>query len=401
MRNRTHTSPTVGLVLSGGGARAAYQVGVLRAVADMLPRGSSSPFQVICGTSAGAINAAAVATHARHFRSGVRGIESIWRSMHAGLVYRTGMPTLTFNALRWLAALFVSGLGTRSPASLLDNAPMRGLLARFLRFQRLQEVIDSGALQALSVTASSYTTGESVTFFQGRSDLEGWRRARRVGRPAHIGLIHLMASSAIPAVFPPVRIGEQYYGDGSVRQLAPVSPALHLGADRVMVVGVGESFTGADEQARQERPPSVAQIAGHMLDSAFLDSLQGDLERLQRVNRTLELIPERVRSRAGLELRQVDTLVLEPSASLTRIALEHAHELPRAMRFYLRGSGATTDYTGAVITSYLLFEAGFCSDAIRLGYHDAMAREEEILRFLGQDPATIHGRAGRPPQDVW
>lgn len=401
-RARKQTAaPTTGLVLSGGGARAAYQVGVLKAIADMLPRGAPSPFPVICGTSAGAINATAVATHAVRFRAGVRGLEAVWQGFRAHHVYRTGPAALTGNAMRWLMALFFGGLGTRHPGSLLDNAPLREMLVRLMRFERLQQAIANGDLQALSITASGYASGESVTFFEGAAHLEGWRRARRVGVPASIGLEHLLASSAIPAIFPAVRIHREYFGDGSVRQLAPISPALHLGADRVLVVGVGEAMSGASrESGFMARPPSVAQIAGHVLDSAFLDTLEGDLERLHRINRTISLIPDKVRQREGISLRPVGTLVISPSESLSAIAAQHAHELPRSMRFFLRGSG-TTETTGAVMMSYLLFERGYCRRLINLGYADTLRREREILRFLGYDPERMHGRATHPPQDLW
>lgn len=401
MIGRRHATerPTAGLVLTGGGARAAYQVGVLRAIADMLPPRSPCPFPVISGTSAGAINAAAIATHARRFSTGARGLERVWRHFRVGQVYEAGGMRLTRSATRWLAALFFSGLGTQRPDALLDNAPLRGLLARTIRFSWLREAIDRGDLRALSITCSSYTTGESVAFFQGAPDLAGWRRARREGRPAHIGVAHLMASSAIPAIFPPVRIGTQYYGDGAVRQLAPLSPALHLGADRILVVGVADNETAVPAQTVASHPPTVAEIAGHMLDSAFLDSLAADVERLERINRTLSLVPGRARRNGEIGLRPVETLVIQPSTSLTGLAAVHAAELPRAMRFYLRGSGA--DDPGSVVMSYLLFEAGFCRAAIRLGYSDALAREAEIMRFLGYEPAVSRGPGGAVPPDLW
>lgn len=400
-RGNTPSKPTTGLILSGGGARAAYQVGVLKAISDMLPKGSHNPFPVICGTSAGAINAVALATHAGRFRTGVRGLEAVWRGFRAEQVYRTGMGTLSANAARWFAALFFAGLGVRRPAALLDNSPLRQLLGDLIRFERIGQAIDDGDLRALSVTASGYASGQSVAFFQAAPDVIGWRRARRLGVPSEIGLDHLMASSAIPAIFPSVRLNREYFGDGAVRQLSPISPALHLGAERVMVIGVGEQLiTGGARRTLGHRRPSLAQIAGHILDSAFLDTLEADIERLQRINRTVSLIPARVREKQNLELRQVDVLTVSPSESLSAIAAEHAHELPRSMRFFLRGSGAT-DSAGAVVMSYLLFERGFCRKLINLGYADAIKREYEIMRFLGHDPAAVHGVRAFPPQDTW
>lgn len=395
------TEPIVGLVLPGGGARAAYQVGVLKAIADMLPPRTRNPFPVICGTSAGAINAAAVATHTPHFRAGVRGLEIIWRNFHANHIYVTDFPRLSTNAMRWLVALFFAGIGARRPVSLLDNDPLQALLARRFRFQRIDQAIEAGDLRALAITASSYGSGESVTFFQGVPELRGWRRARRVGKPARIRLEHLLASSAIPAIFPAVAINREYFGDGSVRHLAPISPALHLGANRILVVGVGEDILQPPKHKEMlMRPPSLAQIAGHLLDSAFLDTLEADLERLQRINRTVSLIPEETRRRENVGLRPVEVLTISPSDSLTALAGRYAHELPLSMRFFLRGSGATKS-SGSVVMSYLLFERSYCRKAISLGYADAFRQENKILRFLGYDPVTLHGAAAQPQQDIW
>lgn len=390
----------VGLILSGGGARAAYQVGVLKAIAEMLPRFASNPFPIICGTSAGAVNAAYMATHAMRLRAGVKGLEAAWADFHADQIYKTDVRTLTRRGYRWLAALFLGGVGAHRPVSLLDNSPLAGLLSRVLRFDRIDQAVDAGVLRALSITCSGYTTGESVSFYQGAADINDWGRARRKGRRTQLGLQHVLASSAIPVVFPAVRIGDAYYGDGSVRQLAPISPALHLGADRVMVIGVSGSVTGANTRSSAERYPSVAEVLGHVMDSAFIDSMQVDVERLQRINRTLGFIPEKVRQARNVGLRTIDTLIISPSESLDAIAARHARELPRSMRFFLRGSGATRG-GGATVMSYLLFEAAFTRELIRLGYRDAVRRETEILRFLGFDPVGLHGAAGRVPADTW
>ncbi len=389
-----------GLILSGGGARAAYQVGVLKAVADMLPRGAGNPFPIICGTSAGAVNAAFLATHAGRFRVGVKALDAAWSNFDTSQIYRTGLPALGGRALRWLSALFLGGVGAHRPVSLLDNTPLARLLSRVIRFERLDQAIAEGWLHAFSVTCSGYTSGESVSFYQGVDGIEDWGRARRKGRRTRLGLQHLLASSAIPVVFPAVRIGDAYYGDGSVRQLAPISPALHMGADRVLVLGVSGSVAGASRYRAVERYPSVAEVLGHVMDSAFVDSLEGDVERLQRINRTLGHIPEKVRRSADVGLRQVETLIIAPSQDLDAIAARHAGELPRTMRFFLRGSEATHG-GGATVLSYLLFEAGFCRELIRLGYRDAVNRETDILRFLGFDPVALHGAAGAVPVDTW
>lgn len=393
-------APCAGLILSGGGARAAYQVGVLKAIRRLLPRGAPNPFPVICGTSAGAINATAIATHANHFGQGVRGLEQVWGNFSADQVYRTDAWGVSRRALKWLSALFLGGVGAHNPISLLDNRPLRELLGRVVRFQRLEQVIASGDLRGLSITASRYTGGESVSFFQGHQGIPEWGRARRLGVRTQLGLQHLLASSAIPVVFPAVRIGENFYGDGSVRQLAPISPALHMGADRVLVIGVSGRVGVAGDEQVPHRYPSVAEILGHVLDSAFIDMLEGDLERLERVNRTLEYIPEKARRREGPDLRHIQALHISPSEELDDIAAAHAHELPRSLRFFLRGSGATTG-AGSTVASYLLFERGFTRALIDLGYRDALQRETEILRFLGYDPERLYGRSAKVPTDLW
>lgn len=399
--NKDRAVPRTGLILTGGGARAAYQVGVLKAIADILPPRVHSPFDIICGTSAGAINATALASHAARFRAGVRGLEAVWMNFHVDQVYRTDFSGLSGRALQWLGALFFAGLGAHRPISLLDNAPLRRLLDRLVRFDRIQQAIDSGDLRALAITASGYSSGQSVSFFQGAAELQEWERARRIGMRSPIGLEHLMASSAIPALFPAVKLHGEYFGDGSVRQLAPISPALHLGADRVLVIAnsadTGDLPKAVDGNADQY--PSIAQIAGHVLNSAFLDSLDNDLERLERINRTLTLIPERTRRREEVSLRPVDALTIRPSEEINVIATEFEKEMPRSMRFFLRGSGVTNS-TGSVIMSYLLFERGYCRALINLGYSDTLRQENRILRFLGFDPAALHGQAANPPHDT-
>jgi NTE family protein len=289
------------------------------------------------------------------------------------------------NGMRWVAAVLVGGLGRRNPQALLDRAPLRRLLQKTMPCDRIQQSIDAGALHALSVTASGYGSGQSVTFFQGVSSLSTWRRARRVGAAANITIDHLMASSAIPFVFSAVKLNREYFGDGSMRQIAPISPALHLGADRVLVVGVRHDAPAPTRSATDEYP-SLAQIAGHVLNSIFLDSLEADLERLQRINKTISLISADQLREGGVTLRSVDVLVIAPSEDLEKIAARHAHHLPGAIRFLLRGLGAFNRY-GSNLVSYLLFEKPFCRELIDLGYKDAMHRKEEILRFLDMPPA--------------
>ncbi len=374
----------IGLMLTGGGARAAYQVGILKAIAELLPRRARNPFSVICGTSAGALNAVTLAVNASHFRTGVRHLLGIWRNSRVEEIYRTDLLGVISNSGRWFGGLLLGSLGNPkvNPVSLLDNSPLSSFLENNLPFDKIQESIDQGMLCALGITASGYGSGQSVTFYQGVKSLQPWKRVRRLGIPARIEVRHLLASSAMPFLFPAVHINREYFGDGSMRQIAPISSVINLGANSVLVIGVGKA---ENEHPRDNvgEYPSLAHIAGHALDSIFLDSLEVDLERLQRINRTISLIPEELRQ--GVNLRTVDVLVMEPSQSTEKIAERYVKNLPWTIRLLLRFVGARQG-RGTNLVSYLLFERNFCRALIDLGYQDAMNRREEILSFFGQQP---------------
>jgi NTE family protein len=368
--------------MTGGGARAAYQVGVLRALAEILPEGVRTPFPIICGTSAGAINAAVLAVDAGDFRRGVRRLMTVWKNFRAYHVYRSDPWGAFSNSARWVLAVLTGGKFSRRPVSLLDNSPLAALLGAHLDFGAIQRSIDSGDLTAFSITCSGYTSGQSVSFYQSSDGLQPWQRARRIGVPMTITLDHLLASSALPFIFPPVHINREYFGDGSMRQIAPVSPALHLGADRVLVIGVGRQLQQSMDRVKVTTHPSLAQIAGHALNSIFLDSLEVDLERLQRINRTIEMIPADIIERTNYPLHRVDFRVISPSEELEKIALVHAGELPRTIRALLYTVGALRR-SGANLLSYLLFERSYCRALIQLGYKDTMERKDDLLAFLG------------------
>ena len=378
------TGAKTALIMSGGGARAAYQVGVLRAIAQMLPQRSRNPFQIICGTSAGAINAASLASNVDRFDRAVARLARVWGNLHVGQVYRADLLGTARMLSRCLAAFLTGGLHRHRRVSIMDCAPLAALLGRLIDFARIPRIIAAGHLSALCVTASSYTSGDSISFFQGDGSQGPWRRARRVGRPAEIGLQHVLASCALPFAFPVVPIDGEHFGDGSMHQLAPISAALHLGAQRVLVIGVGSASRGERSAREPALWPSLAQIAGHMLDSIFIDTLDTDLERLQRVNQTLTNIPEEVRSRPGAALRTVETLVIRPSEPVDEVAIAHADELPRTMRRLMRRIGVL-DPNGARVLSYLLFERGYCRHLMHMGFSDGMAQRARILDFLGQD----------------
>ncbi|MDP2134811.1 MAG: patatin-like phospholipase family protein [Sulfuritalea sp.] len=368
------------LILTGGGARAAYQVGVLKAIREFLPEPRRNPFPILCGTSAGALNAASMAVAAEDFGTGVDNLLQVWGNFSAHQVYRADAAGIGVAGARWLSTLALGWLTRRAPRSLLDNSPLRKLLSETLDFGRIAQAIENRALHSISITCSGYSSGQSVSFFQGRAGLETWRRSQRVGAASEISLDHLMASSAIPFIFPAVHINREWFGDGSMRQVAPVSPAIHLGADKILVIGAGRM---ADENARPQGTvyPSLAQIAGHALSSIFLDSMAVDLERMSRINRTLSLIPESERRGNGTSLRPIEVLVIAPSQRLDHLAVRHAQSLPWAVRALLRGIGAMNPNGGA-LTSYLLFEKSYTRTLIDLGYADTTARREEVRRFL-------------------
>lgn len=372
-------SPKTALILTGGGARAAYQVGVLKAVRELLPEPDRNPFPILCGTSAGAINAAALAVFADDFERGVAHLQEVWENFRVHHVYRSDVAGIMASGARWLSSLML--LSRSSPSSLLDNSPLGHMLSSGMDFGRIQENIDSGALFAVSITCSGYTSGQSVSFYQGGPGCEAWERNQRIGCATSLRVEHLMASSSLPFIFPAVRINREYFGDGSMRQIAPVSPALHLGADRVMIVGTGRQAAADTPRTRSSMYPSLAQIAGHALNSIFLDSLHTDIERLERINRTISMIPPERLRQGGLPLRRIEVLVVSPSQPIERLAARHAAELPASVRYLLRGIGAM-NRNGSNLASYLLFERGFCRALIDLGYGDTMSRRDEVLAFL-------------------
>jgi NTE family protein len=398
-RDRAHpASPPTGLVLMGGGARAAYQVGVLRALARIrrevgAPR--ENPFQIIAGTSAGAINAAAIACQADRFDTAVAGLVNVWRGFTADQVYRADAFGVVRSGARWLSMLTLGWALARwrraGPRSLLDNSPLAELLARVIAIDRLPGLLNDGHLSALAVTASSYTSGQHVTFCQTARPFEPWLRSQRTAVPATIGIDHLLASSAIPFVFPAVGLTvdarPEWFGDGSMRQSAPISPAVHLGAERVLVIGAGRLQEPPGPRRAGDGYPSLAQVAGHALSNIFLDALAVDIERAQRINRTLELMPRE--ARALSPLKPVELLVIAPSQRLDDIAARHVQSLPPAVRSLLRGLGVGADRGGAALASYLLFESGFTHELIVLGVSDTLARRSEVTAFFGWPDALL------------
>lgn len=363
------------VILPGGGARGAYQVGVLKAVSELGISGN--PFPVVCGTSAGAINAAVLASHAHEFATGVERMEHFWSTMTCERIYRTDPGFVFRSGLHWAASL---ALGTRfisQPKSLLDNTPLRRFLEQNLRLGGIAEAIRRGALRGVSVTASGYSCAAAISFYQGQPEITPWSRIRRRGQPARLTVSHLLGSAALPLLFPAERIGTEYFGDGGMRLLAPLAPAIHLGADRLLVISTRDERPDPvpDEPAPY---PSLGVIGGYLLDTIFMDTLNADLNRLNRINRTLELLPAERRPASGL--KHIDTLVIRPSRDLRDVTREHVRDIPWAVRTLLRSLGGWgRDWRMA---SYLLFEAPYCRELMRLGYEDGRQQAESIRAFL-------------------
>lgn len=379
--NLISPSPVTGLILPGGGARNAYQVGTLQALAEWLPADTANPFPVICGTSAGAINAAMLASFASQPVEGIQRLVGIWSHLHPSKIYRSDTRSALLGGSRWLLALSSGGLFSQQPEALLDNQPLRGLLENHVRLTRISQAIDQGTLKALAIQTSGYSSGRSICHFQAAPEQTGWLRSRRLGRAVELRIDHIMASIALPLVFPAVYLNGEYHGDGSMRESAPLSPALHLGADQLLVITVRNpalsTMPATDSRADY---PTLGHIAGYVLDTLFRDNLTADSERLERINMLLQY--GRNDGSSGHPFRPVRLLTLAPSQDIATIAPRHIAHIPRSVRFLLKALGGGAQSNSALLT-YLLFEAHFCRDLIGLGYEDTQHRRQELMDFLG------------------
>ncbi|WP_211470350.1 patatin-like phospholipase family protein [Collimonas humicola] len=397
------TKQKTGLILTGGGARAAYQIGVMDAVASILREEGwapeQNPFNIICGTSAGAINATALACRVDNFGLGVQKLKDVWEHFAVEQVYRADSLGVLRSGARWLSLLSFGWLlrkwHAHPPNSLLDNTPLITLLHRLLDLERLDTALANGSLDALAITASSYSGGQHITFYQSAIEIQGWTRSQRRAVRDQIGVGHLLASSAIPFIFPAIPIfcegRRQFFGDGSMRQLAPISPAIHLGASKVMVVGAGRRQEAPADSPTFASYPSLAQIASHALSSIFLDGLAVDIERLERINHTLSFLTEEQRQRTPL--KPVEMLIISPSEQIDDIATKHFGSLPLPIRTLLGGLGAK-DIQGGGLASYLLFESGYTRELIRMGQKDTLARRDEVAVFFGPAEGTALAAVG-------
>ena len=364
------------LMLPGGGARGAYQVGVLKAINELTVN-QPNPFPVICGTSAGAINAAVLASHAHEFSVGAQRLEQFWRSMYCARVYRTDAWSVFKSGMRFALTVLSGGLIKTDPRSFLDNTPLRHFLQKTLRLEGIQTALDLGALRGVAVTASGYTSAAAISYFQARKDIAEWQRERRRGRAEKLRVSHLLASAALPILFPAERIGNEYFGDGGMRMVAPLSPAIHLGANRIMVIGTRDEKPDLPPESPADYP-SAGEVGGYLMDTIFMDRLNADLARLKRINKTLELVPEEKRQETGLI--NIDSLVIKPSKDLRHVTQAHVGDIPLSVQVLLRTLGGWgRDWRMA---SYLLFESAYCGELIDLGYSDGMNAEKDIVEFL-------------------
>lgn len=361
-------TPHLGLVLTGGGARSAYQVGVLKGVAELLGRGSACPFPIITGTSAGAVSAIALASDAAHFRRSVYAIERVWRDFRVHQVFKADAVSMLRSGMHWILAFVTGGWLVHPPHSLFDNTPLWNLLREKLSFDGIPRSLYKKHLQGIGICATCYADADSVTFYASTSAVEPWARVFRKGARVQLTLDHLMASLAIPFLFRPVLLHDQYFGDGAMRQTSPLSPAIHLGANRLFIIGVNDPVAAGVGPSVRAVEPSFGQMFGFMLDSLFMDQLRADLERISRYNE-------------NNDVRRIEFLLMTPSRDVNEIARRHARELPRSLRTLMRMMGAN-NAASTLLLSYLLFERGFTRELIVLGYEDARARADEIREFL-------------------
>lgn len=370
------TQDVTALVLPGGGARSAYQAGVLKAIAKL--RGDKpNPFPLMCGVSAGAINAVAMASHAHEFNHGVMQLEKFWASMSCSRIYRTDGWTVLHNSLRWLVSLILGGKLVSHPKSLLDNEPLRQFLQANLNLAGIKTAIDSGHLRGVAITASGYRSASAVSFFQGQQGLTAWKFPRREGRPARIDFEHLLASAALPLIFPAEKVGTEYFGDGGMRMLTPLSPAINLGATRILVIGTRDERPDAVPLQDMQYPP-LGEIGGYLLDCIFMDTLTLDLRRLEKNNQIISRIP--VVQHGELAMRKIEALVIRPSRDLRELTREHVNEIPFSVKLMLHSLGGWgRDWR---LASYLLFSSAYCQALIDLGYQDGLQQAETLIRFL-------------------
>lgn len=368
----------IGLVMTGGGARAAYQAGVVRAIYEIAGK-KERLFEVIAGNSAGAINATYLASHAENWDVATRNLLELWQRIKPGNVYDVRMRSLSEMGIKWLGGTMFGGLTSEGSHAnhLLDTTPLRKLIRRESDFSHIKRNIEAGHLHGISLSTTNYTSGSSVIFYQGHSSIKDWARSDRFSVRCDLNEDHLMASAAIPFFFPPVKIQESFYGDGCIRQTTPLSPAIHLGADKIIAIGVRYPHPKEKMKDLAFQPvsnPTLGQILGVMLNAIFLDSIEGDVERLLKINR----LTGGMRS----DQKEIPILMIRPSKDLGKMAKNLPDKLPPFMRYLLKGIGVS-DHEGSDLMSYLAFDESYTKPLIELGYEDTLAQKDDVLKFIG------------------
>lgn len=380
----------IGLVLSGGGARGAYQAGVLLALSEeTYYPGCQFPFPIVTGVSAGAINACFYAAHADNHLEGARKLCDFWRNLTTDQVFRSDALALSRIGLRWFSDLTSGNINKKKIKALLDTTPLRELISQ-IPWSDIQRNIDEKRLHALAISAMDYATAYGITFVQGQPEIDLWNRLRRRAVRTTIGVDHVMASSAIPLFFPPVFAEGRYYGDGCLRNTAPLSPAVHLEANRLIIIGVKKAVDEGFEHVRnslheevsQTLRPTVARILSVILNGVFLDAIDLDVERLSRVNKTLMHVPRQSLER--MDYQPIDFCWIRPSEDIGKLAVEYTDRLPKLIRFLLSGLGSAEE--SGDLTSYLLFDPSFCSRLVDLGYADGKNHLDQLRFLLNPDP---------------
>ncbi|CUB03444.1 patatin-like phospholipase family protein [Marinomonas fungiae] len=371
------------LLLSGGGARGAYQIGVLQAVAKLVPQHRSIPFPILCGTSAGALNAALLATCASNFNRGVRDLTYIWSNLTTDQVYQVSRWPIASSITRSIANIFLSQRNGNQ-LSLMTNSPLEELLLHHLNLDDVAVSLNQRLIETLAVTAINYSNGNSTTFFQtSNPEISNWNIGRKSGVKQAIKIDHLLASSAIPGIFPARKIGQHYYGDGAVRLGSIIKPAMRLGAQKLFIIGVSDNRQAIEWQqstnTEDSEQPSIVQVLGHLFNSAFLDTIDDDITHIETLNRVLELVPEDQRP-PELALRK--TLIISPSKGLNVLANEHLDSLPRHIQKLLRTASGNQSSNASSAASYLLFTPEYCKALMELGFKDAMWQRDKIEEFF-------------------
>jgi len=379
---------TLGLVMTGGGARGAYQGGVLKRIGEIKRvQARGNPFPIIGGASAGAINGSALAAGADDFTAATKVIARLWSELKPSEVFRCDLLTQAHTSITWILDLSFGGiLGGGNARSLLDATPLKYFLSKHLDCDRIQDNIKRGYLYAVAISATNYHSGRSYLFIQGKKGHPMWNRSRRIALPTKITIEHLCASAAIPFIFQPVKLatpkGTAFFGDGCVRLHQPLSPIIHLGAERILAIGVRGETIEHQEEAADERGPSLAEVMGVLFNVIFLDHLTTDIEHLERLNR---LANGRKSSQSGINgderVRPLKSLLLAPSVDLSRVAEQHRKDMPYLIQYFVNSLGRDAASCSDLM-SYLLFESRYTTALIDIGYKDASKRIDEIEDFL-------------------